>query len=75
MEFVFKNCHYSITNYLDGNIGAYWQFDNNTEKISMKICKFNQNSILIDFIKNLIIEDVLLKDIFDKYLYTDLYVL
>lgn len=81
-EFVFRNSDYSITNTgysiadsKDVDENPYWQFDNNTEKQNMVICELDEIDILIDFINSLFIKDVPLKDIFDKNLYTDLYVL
>ena len=52
----------------------YWQFDNNTEHKNARICRFKENNALINFTKNLLIEEIPLKDIFDQQLYTDLYV-
>ncbi len=82
IEFTFRNSDYSITNtnysigdLEDVNKNPYWQFDNNTEKENKVVCGFEEINILIDYINNLLIKDVSLKYIFDKNLYTDLYVL
>lgn len=74
IEFCFNNFSYSISN-LTINNKSYWQFDNNTEQKSTRICNFNENETLINFVKNLIIKDISLKDIFNNNLYTNLYVL
>lgn len=42
---------------------------------SIKICAFEENGILISFIKAIIIDNNSLQDIFNKNLDTDLYVL
>jgi len=75
IEFNFKKSEYSITNYIDENGEAYWQFDNNTKRKNIIICKKSQNAILINFVENFSIEDMDLKDIFNNKIYTNLYVL
>lgn len=70
VEFDFNKNNYSIT-----NTEGYWYFYDKRKKRNIKICKFEETDILIDFIKRLHIEDISLKDIFDKSLYTDLYIL
>lgn len=75
IEFNFKKSEYSITNYIDESGEAYWQFDNNTERKNIIICKKSQNAILINFVENFSIEDMDLKDIFNNKVYTNLCVL
>ena len=75
IEFNFKKSEYSITNNIDETGEAYWQFDNNTERKNIIICKKSQNAILINFVENFSIEDMDLKDIFNNKVYTNLYVL
>jgi len=75
IEFNFKKSEYSITNNIDESGEAYWQFDNNTERKNIIICKKSQNAILINFVENFSIEDMDLKDIFNNKIYTNLYVL
>jgi len=75
IEFNFKKSEYSITNNIDESGEAYWQFDNNTERKNIIICKKSQNAILINFVENFSIEDMDLKDIFNNKVYTNLYVL
>ena len=75
IEFNFNKSEYSITNNIDESGEAYWQFDNNTERKNIIICKKSQNAILINFVENFSIEDMDLKDIFNNKIYTNLYVL
>ena len=75
IEFNFNKSEYSITNNIDETGEAYWQFDNNTERKNIIICKKSQNAILINFVENFSIEDMDLKDIFNNKIYTNLYVL
>jgi len=75
IEFNFNKSEYSITNNIDETGEAYWQFDNNTERKNIIICKKSQNAILINFVENFSIEDMDLKDIFNNKVYTNLYVL
>lgn len=49
-------------------------FDEGNDQ-NIKICKFEETNVLVSFVKRLRIENIYLKDIFDKSLYTDLYIL
>lgn len=70
MEFNFNKNNYSIT-----NAENYWYFFDGGNDENIKICKFEETDVLVSFIKRLRIENIYLKDIFDKGLYTDLYIL
>lgn len=70
VEFEFNRNNYSIT-----NAEKYWCFFDEGNDKNIKICKFEETDVLVSFIKRLAIENIYLKDIFDKILYTDLYIL
>ena len=70
IEFEFNDISYSIT-----NVKNYWYLSNDSENKSIKICKFDDGKSLIDFMRNLIIENTSLQEIFDKQVYTNLYIL
>ena len=70
IEFYFNKMSYSIT-----NANGYWNFDNNSENINTQICRYKENDTLINFVKNLYIENTSLQDIFNNNLCTKLYIL
>lgn len=52
IEFEYNAIRYSIT-----NAEKYWYLSNDSEHKSIKICKFDDGKILIDIMRNLVIEN------------------
>ncbi len=70
IEFKLNDKEYSIT-----NVNKYWYFYDGNKDKSIEICKFGEETMLIEFIENLHIEHTSLRSIFDNYLYSNLYIL
>lgn len=69
IEFKFNNINYSITYNKE-----YWYFYNDLLGNSIEISAFNNKAELLEFVNKLFIDNMELKEIFNKLLYSELYI-
>ncbi len=69
IEFKFSNINYSITYNKE-----YWYFYNDLLGNSIEISAFNNKAELLEFVNKLFIDNMELKEIFNKLLYSELYI-
>ena len=65
IEFTYKGRKYSITNYSD-----HWYLCDDTEHILLEtVCRFEEKEILVSKISDFIIDNLTIKQIFDRQAY------